>query len=260
MKRIMKSALLVFCSVVLIITIVPRGRVAAQNCTGPDEFDVSYSAWIPEDHLSGPFGCSGVAGWHQYVYAGDALVDPSALFNTAPPGYRVQSSISLFPGESGYWGLLSDTGETLQFAYPTPVNGSYLSAIDNNDGQAENCWLFTGAGFSSGGTTSYNVQLGDNTETLSMIGNAADPLESQAVKGIQWNLAVTVNYNPAQYPNGAVTVQGNVTCYPSSKVVVNYTPVAVYNAPRNPGLGTLSLCLAAGWTEPIQGIANVQAF
>ena len=93
-----------------------------------------------------------------------------------------------------------------------------------------------------------------------MIGNAADPLESQAVKGIQWNLAVTVNYNPAQYPNGAVTVQGNVTCYPSSKVVVNYTPVAVYNAPRNPGLGTLSLCLAAGWTEPIQGIANVQAF
>lgn len=247
-----------FIVLVCMILVLDDGYPQEPQCTSPpaaDTFDVLYTTFIPQDHVSGPAACE--TGGPAEIYQGDLLNQPS-LYGGYQGG-RVQQPITVYTSTSSYSASPVEVGETFQYAYPSPVVGGYLSSADR-DTNLNDCYLLNDAALATPTSTYDQSAPSANQVTMNLAGSAHDPLEPSAgTSGITWQFNVTVNNNPSN-GLGAVTVNGDVTCYPSHKVAVNNTIIASYNGVQNPSAATIGLCLVSGYTDTFQGIGNVQAY
>ncbi len=202
---------------------------------------VFYEAYIPQDHIYGPFpnSCSLTQG---FLYLGDRQGDPVTL--GSPYSYRVQQGIIVYPDSGVSEGASSSVGYTEQFSVGSPHNGAYITSSDY-DGVANDCKLWNGAGhaqFGEGSNTSSWAAIPSSSNiVVKLIGRISNPLESSK-SAIQWNVSTTIN-NTGGKSTATVFVSGGVTCYPSHQILVNDTNVAFFAAPQNPTLAYITGCL-----------------
>ena len=186
----------------------------------PLTFNVAYSSYIPVDHVDGPSFCSpdGNIFW-QLIYMGDA--------NRGT--YRTTESIYVTPNMQQSFGFFQNTGQTRNYAYPSPVNGSTLSSADE-DGVANDCSKWNKAGQATP-AFSYDVSFPfANQGQVHFSGASSNPLEN-AYAPITWDMRTVLNTTDAQSPTGYVNY--NHTCYPAHQIKVNGQVIYSYPPPRN---------------------------
>ena len=236
-----------------------------QSCPPPasDEYEVTYEAFIPQDHLASPVSSCAYAGKPgspslprvisvPYLYEGDTPVVPN-LFSE---GFRIKQTYYVYPVAGYAYNYSIVPGETFEFGYRSPYNGSYLSAADQ-DNKANDCYLFNDAAFTNTNNTLAGVTFGAESLSEAISGRINNPLESNTAYGIGWDLTISVKQTSSS--TAQVGVSGSITCYPSHEVFVNGAPVAYYPAPQNPTSGFLLACLGGGLTYPISGSQTVTA-
>ncbi len=180
-------------------------------------FVVNYSAYIPVDHVQSPDGCTYQGNSVNYTYIGDANRGTA----------RAAEFITVVPDKKQVYAYGATQGQTRQYGYGSPANGSTLSAADE-DNLSGDCHLYNGA---LTGTPTGNH---DETWAVSqgqehMSGNASDPFYS--VGAVTWDLRVVLNDPTPAAPTGYVNY--NFTCYPAHQVVVNGQLLYRYTPPSN---------------------------
>ena len=207
------------------------------------QYNISYSAYIPVDHVSAALSCLYGQYIVPFIYMGDA--------NRGT--YRATESILMQPDISTSSALFINTGQTRQYAYGSPANGSTLSSLDE-DGIANDCYLWNNAqtASTSGMYSSVSYPFASQGQFLAY-GSAGNPLESDWA-AINWNINTVVNDpNPAQ-PTAYVNY--NHTCYPAHIVKVNNQVIYTYTPPSNTP-AYIGLCLTGinphvtGQTSPV---------
>jgi hypothetical protein len=195
-------------------------------------FTVQYSSYIPVDNVYGPNGCSsGVFYVTNMIYMGDAFR------NT----FRTTESIQVAPGAQTSSGFFQDTGNTRNYGYGSPANGSTLSQADE-DGIALDCFLWNNAGKATP-NFSYNVSYPNAYQAqVQYSGAAQNPLEF-AYAPITWNMTVLIDTTNPQSPTATVTA--NNTCYPSHQIYVNGKQVYLFT-PTSNTTAYISDCLYLG--------------
>ena len=204
-------------------------NVPSQASVPVPTFNVAYSSYIPVDHVSGPTGCS--VGLHTVlfmIYMGDALR------NT----YRTTESIQITPDGQNSSGFFQNTGNTRNYGYGSPANGSTLSQADK-DGVGLDCYLWNNAG-QAVPAFSHDVSYPYAFEgQVHYSGAASNPLETQ-VASITWDMRTVVDTTNPSAPTAYVNY--NHTCYPAHQIKVNGTVVYSYTPSEN-DLAYITGCL-----------------
>ena len=183
-------------------------------------FSVAYSSYIPADHATTPDGCSYSGQAAEYVYMGDANRGTS----------RTSEYIKLIPGSSGsVSGFTPACGQTRQYGYGSPANGSTLSQLDE-DNISYDCHLFNAAKTAPASGFTHSETYSTNQGQELFIGSAANPLES-AAGPITWNMRTVIDATNPASPTAFVNY--NHTCYPAHQVLVNGKTVYLYTPPSN---------------------------
>jgi hypothetical protein len=183
-------------------------------------FTVGYNAYIPVDHVSGPSGCTWAGGQGvSYIYMGDAYRGT----------FRAAESIQVVPDVQQSSGFFQDTGQTRQYGYGSPANGSTLSSQDE-DGIPNDCYLWNNSGkaipaFPYDVTFPYPHQ-----GQVHYSGSASNPLES-SLATIQWDMRTVLDTTNPQSPTAYVNY--NHTCYPAHQIKVNGSIIYSYQPSYN---------------------------
>jgi hypothetical protein len=143
------------------------------------------------------------------------------------------------PALSSVTNYYASCGQTRQYAYGSPANGSTLSSLDE-DNVSYDChhWNAAATASSAGFTHSETYSTNQGQELL--IGSAANPLQS-AAGPITWNMRVVLNTSTATAPTAYVNF--NHTCYPSHRVSVNGAQVYLYT-PSSNSFAYIAVCLS----------------
>jgi len=193
-------------------------------------FTVAYSSYIPVDHLQLiADGCSYNGINTNYIYMGDAGRGTARTFE----------GITMTPGSSGSaTAYYAGCGQTRQYAYGSPGNGSTLSSLDE-DNFSYDCYLWNAAATASSAGFTHSETYSTNQGQELFIGSAGNPLESLAGP-ITWNMNVLLDTTNVSAPTA--TVNYNHTCFPSHHVVVNGTEVYSWT-PSSTSFAYIALCL-----------------
>jgi hypothetical protein len=185
--------------------------------------NVSYNAYIPWDHISGPTPCYTGAS---VIYKGD----PNAII---PGDYPIQSArvYNVVNFRSGViLQAINDVGQTRNYGYGSPLNGSTLSAGDE-DGIARDCWLWNDSGYASTDDFHQDVSFPYPTQGQAHnYGTASNPLESSLAK-IAWDMRTVIDYSNLDNVTGIVNY--NHTCFPAHIIKVNDHTIYSWTPPRN---------------------------
>jgi hypothetical protein len=196
----------------------------------PPAFAVTYQAYIPVDHVTGPDVCNYNVNLVNLLYKGDAN-----------GGYRAAEGVTLVPDVGISLSPSGSTGQTRNYGFGSPANGQTLSQLDE-DGAQYDCYLWNNAGQAPvewSPTVSY-PQAHQAVAALS--GTAQNPLVVQ-FGGIQWNMSVKVDTSQGS-PVATIVYQN--TCYPAHQVSVNGQVVYSY-VPNDDTTAYIVACLAAGF-------------
>jgi hypothetical protein len=171
------------------------------------QFNVAYSSYIPTDHVSGPTSCSYQSSSITKIYMGDG----------GRGTYRTTESVLIIPDSQQSSGFFQDTGQTRNYGYGSPANGSALSAADE-DGVANDCYLWNQAGKATPAFSHTESYPSSQHGQVHFSGSSANPLENQLAT-ITWDMTVLLDDSNPASPTAVTTY--NHTCYPSHQVKVN---------------------------------------
>jgi len=147
-------------------------------------------------------------------------------------------------------GFFQGTGQTRQYGVGSPVNGSTLSSLDE-DNVPLDCYLWNNSGKAIP-TFSYDVSYPYAYQgQVHYSGAASNPLET-SLASIQWDVRTVLDTTNPQSP--AAYVNYNHTCYPAHQVKVNGTVVYSYFPPRD-DVTYLTQCLLLH-INPVKGQTN----
>ena len=193
-------------------------------------FTIAYSSYIPVDHLQLiADGCSYNGINTDYIYMGDGGRGTA----------RTYEGITMTPGNGGSaTAYYAGCGQTRQYAYGSPKNGSTLSSLDE-DNRSYDCYLWNAAATASSAGFTHSETYSTNQGQELFIGSAGNPLESLAGP-ITWNMRVLLNTTNVSAPTA--TVNYNHTCFPSHHVVVNGEEVYLWT-PSSTSFAYIALCL-----------------
>ncbi|MGO4883234.1 MAG: hypothetical protein ACLP59_20800 [Bryobacteraceae bacterium] len=205
----------------------------------PDQFTISYQAYIPVDHVNGPDTC---------LYA---LV-PIGLLYKGDQGrgtYRGAQSLLVVPDGSLSTNQSNQTGTTENYGFGSPVHLPNLSSADE-DGVYNDCYLANDIGHAGTSGMSITTSFKSHAATAGLTGSISNPLPFFSFP-ISWNMAVNVNDSNAASPTAYVVASH--TCYPAHTVSVNGTTIYSY-VPTNNSTTYLTYCLSGlGYIGPLTG-------
>ena len=163
--------------------------------------------------------------------------------NAIPSGPLVAAGAILFA---------QDTGETYQFAFLSPKNGSTLSQADL-DSVYYDCYLFNNEAKAKP-AFSYTVTFPyPHQAQVLFYGAVSDPLDAPAGP-ITWNVRTVLNTSNPTAPTGYVNY--NTTCFPAHEVQVdNGTPLFSY-MPSTSATAYIATCLGLNGTTGINPIVG----
>jgi hypothetical protein len=223
----------------------PRQQQGTSTWTAKSpRFSVQYAAYIPVDHVPGPQGCHSFGQQrpipNTLLYLGDAFRGT----------YRTSQSLLVTPDAATSSNFVAATGETRNYGYGSPANGSNLDANlvggfwvgADEDGVPGDCILWNARGQAptdtmQGHGTTY---LTNTKAQINLYGNGSDPLEPPG-PSIKWNMTTVIDDTNPDQPTAQVTYTHS--CYPAHQIKVNGTVVYNYPPPRNDTL-YLGLCLS----------------
>ena len=214
--------------------------------TGPTNvnhmFQIAYSAYIPVDHaqVAGD-GCSYNGNAVDFIYMGDASRGTA----------RAAEGISIFPAASSASGYYGSCGQTRQYAYGSPANGSTLSSLDEDNISAD-CHLWNSSATASAAGFTHSETYSTNQGQELLVGSAGNPLET-AAGPITWNMRVVISTANTLAPTAYVNY--NHTCYPAHQVAVNGSQVYLYTPPSNT-FAYIAVCLSGTSSSKITGQTN----
>jgi len=229
-----------------------QGRTNWNSMT--PRFSVSYSAYIPVDHVPGPSTCIYTTpDFHNFntvkLYLGDKFRG----------SYRATQSIFLVPDAQVANNFFAATGETRNYAFGSPVGGFDIFGTPSGgswfgrdeDGRANDCYLFNESDF--GSTTDMQgkgFSYPTNTQVeLSLYGSTSNPLEPSLAK-IRWNITVKIDDSNPSQPTAQVFYSHS--CYPAHIVKVNGMRVYEFQPLVN-STAELRRCLLNPFTPYIIG-------
>ena len=193
--------------------------VTTMNPSGPTNvqpiFNVRYSAYIPVDHVTAGDGCSYQGNNASYTYIGDAGRGTA----------RATAYITQIPDKQQSSGYGAYDGQTRQYGYGSPANGSTLSSADE-DNVAGDCYHFNAAQTGTP-SASHDETYSSGQGQEHMTGNASNPFEPAGA--IHWDFRVVFNTSNPSSPTAYVNY--NFTCYPSHQVFVNGQSIELYTPP-----------------------------
>ncbi len=213
-----------------ISTALPHGSLAAQQPrqrSGTDSwmsmtprYNVQYAAYIPVDHVPGTPICSYNLIPRFLLYMGDAYRGT----------FRTSQSLLVTPDTQTSGSFQANVGQTRNYGYGSPANGSTLSSADE-DGIPNDCYLWNNAGTANTNNMQYyGVSYPTGTQAqITLDGAGSNPLTPSPP--IEWNMTVTINDSTPSQPTAIVNYSH--TCYPAHQVKVNGTVVYSYQPPRN---------------------------
>jgi len=174
--------------------------------------------------------------------------DPGAV----PPYYAPIQSARVYSnaGFSAQWNfkiVWFSVGQTSQYGYGSPANGSTLSAADQ-DGVPNDCYLWNQSAYASKADMHGDITLNSTNATTHLYGSGANPLEFDW-SPITWDTTTVVDWSNLDYVTAKVTHYHH-TCYPSHIIYVNDWIVYRYDAPRN-DTSYITSCLLG--LNPIDG-------
>ena len=191
---------------------------------------VKYVAYMPVDNIKGPIAsrCFNVpSGPVQKTYKGD----PNAiLFGYPPQSWRV-STFFTYKIAGNYQGpALRDPMETRNYGFGTPLNGSTISGLDEDNVQYD-CFVWNDKATASNSNwlLDHSVPFPTQGQTR-MYGTGNNPLEP-SIGGISWDMRTLIDIS--NLDNIRAKVSYNHSCYPAHHVSVNNYPVYSYIPPRN---------------------------
>lgn len=195
-------------------------------------FSVQYHAYIPVNYVSGPTPCLfyypgfGPILWPS-IYKGDG----------GSSTYRQMESVQITPAWQNYTNLIRATGETRNYGFGSPANGSTLSSLDE-DGPGD-CYLFHASAHAGTGGLFFGASYSGSQATIHFYGGTANPLETGSPE-ISMDVHTVVNGSNPQAPTAQVYFSHD--CYPAHRVTVNGQIVYSYVPPDN-SLYFIAQCL-----------------
>lgn len=221
----------------LAITLTQTAPAQQYTCHGPGfppynsaPFEglhsVRYAAYIPFDHLTGATPCfnSGL-GSILKIYKGD----PNAII----PNYPIQSARAYhLVGFTGgiVTGVQHDSGQTRNYGFGTPVNGSTLSALDE-DNVPDDCIVWNASAYASTSDFHEEVTFPYSTQGQAhQFGTTSNPLEPSAAK-ISWDMRTVVDYSNLDYVTGIVNYTHS--CFPGHVIQVNNKTIYQWEPTRS---------------------------
>jgi hypothetical protein len=192
--------------------------------------NVFYASYIPVDHVDGPVlsPCFNIpAGPVQKKYKGD----PNAIIYGFPPQSWRTSSIFTFRILDNYQGpFWRDPMETRNYGFGSPVNGSFLSALDE-DNIPGDCFVWNAKGLADNSDWRYEYTVPFSTQGhVRFVGTGSNPLELPS-PGIAWDMRTIIDISNLDHITAKVNY--NHTCYPAHVVMVNNFVVYNYRPPRD---------------------------
>lgn len=234
-------------------------------------FNVSYSTYIPVDHIAGPTPC--------YVYPGNGQEPfpywPLYYKGDANRGtYRTTQAIFVVPDKQVDNNFYVDAGATRNYSRGSPANGpnANLSSVPaspniydgpyvgaDEDNKQYDCLLWNDRGKANLTTMqTHSVSFpGGHQAVVTLSGLGQDPLEPQ-LGGIKWNGTITLDTTDPNNPTAQAAISH--TCYPAHIVKVNGVTIIDDNKVTNT-TGNLFKCLAdpthATWKTTTTGAIPV---
>ncbi|MGH9511696.1 MAG: Ig-like domain-containing protein [Terriglobales bacterium] len=161
------------------------------------QFNVAYSSYIPVDHVSGPTPCLYGSTLYGKIYMGDA--------NRGT--YRTAESILVSTAQH-YTNFFTDTGQSRNYGEGSPVNGSTLSAGDE-DGIPNDCHLWNAAAKATP-SGAFDISYPYSYQTqVHFDGAVTDPLESTPAP-VDWDMRTLIDTSNPLAPTALVNY--NHTC------------------------------------------------
>jgi hypothetical protein len=184
-------------------------------------FTVGYNAYIPVDHVLGPTTCT----YTKYSLAVTKIYMGDANRGT----YRTAEQIFVVPDLQQSSNFFQGTGQSRNYGYGSPANGSTLSSLDE-DGVAHDCYLWNDAATATP-AFSYDVSYPYvHQAQVHYTGSASNPLESSSAT-ITWDMRTVLDTTNQQSPTAYVNY--NHTCYPAHQIKVNGVVAYFYTPPSN---------------------------
>jgi hypothetical protein len=193
-------------------------------------FAVSFSTFIPADHVPGaPQAFCGFPP-HVYVFGGDNRgFDPNAT------SFRTRQLVNAIPDESqssaGFQaGSIAElVGQTTAYA-PDALADGKIDAADN-DGVLHDCHLLDDTGYAS--TSNMHVavtRVNAKQVSIHLYGGASNPLVRGA-PAIDWDLTLTIDTSGAK-PHW--TLNGAHDGFPAYELYINGQPIHTYSPGPGP--------------------------
>ena len=220
----------------------PRTLSNSSRCDVKPTFNVEYSSYIPVDHVTGALSCAYGTTDVRLIYMGDG--NRSTI--------RTKEFVNIVPDTQRSSGFFQDTGQSRNYGFNSPANGSTLSPADE-DGVPNDCYLWNNAA-TAPHNFSYDVSFPQAHQgQVHYTGAASNPLETDLAT-ITWDMRTVIDTTNPQSPTAYVNY--NHTCYPAHQIKVNGQVIYLYTPPANDflyitGCRLLHLNPVIGVTSPV---------
>jgi hypothetical protein len=199
-----------------------------------------YNAYIPLDSILGPTPCFSILwGAKTKLYKGDGFADIGDGWPVqsarvwAATNFRGSFNNGAFSFPATETPISPSAGQTRNYGWFSPVNGSTLSAGDEDEIDAD-CYKWNDA--ATAGTSTIFTELTRSGSTLQngsarFYGTASNPLES-SLANIAWGMRVNMDGNN---PTDArvTTIDYNHTCFPSHIIKAQGFTTYYWGPPRS---------------------------
>jgi hypothetical protein len=237
--------------------VTPKQISGATHVTAlTPRYNVSYTAYIPVDHVAAatycfqgppPAGTSGCGGNQAVPYLGASVIPTTKIYlGDANKGtYRATEALIVTPDAKSHGSLFYAPSVTRNYGGASPANGysanlastlvtpgvynvsggTYTGADEDNvpcDCNLWNNWGWANKASMQGLGGGYPTNTQAN---VIFFGNGANPLENPIAQ-IRWNMTVTIDDSNPNAPWAAVNY--TLSCYPAHTVKVN--GVVVYDS------------------------------
>jgi hypothetical protein len=191
------------------------------NTPATPHFKVEYAAYIAVDHVVFPHPCVYNGRGVSLLYLGDK--DRGT--------HRAGQSLVVIPNAQWKYNFSYDVGQTRNYGFGSPVNGSTISSLDE-DSNPDDCYLWNNSGYADPShMTLVSVTYPYATQAqVHFLGYAGNPLElnpfPDPIGDINWDMNVVIDDSNPSAPTAQVAYSH--TCYPAHIVKVNNTTVYEY--------------------------------
>ncbi len=205
--------------------------------TPGEEFDISFSSFIPSDHVPGPPQARcGFPPTNRLSFEGD-----NRGFDSAATSFRTRQVVTVVADESvDADGLVGGSdqnlvGETRSYA-PDALADGVIDAADN-DGVLGDCVLLHGAATAStSGMQIAVTRVGPERVRARLFGGAGNPLVFGA-PAIDWDFTIEIDVSG---PSPQWTLNGAHDGFPAYEIYINGQTIYTYSPGTPPfGLGDL---------------------